>query len=179
DEIRALPIFFACVRTWRYLLRRAATPTVRRSVGAVWGGACNTTQGFLHFGTASCVEVSQSPVSRVRLCESPAESIGRHEVDERPLAVDLDDRQQLAVAGLELRVAVDQDLLQLEAELVAEGRHGLPRALAEVAPLCGVENDVRDRGRASSSPRRRGSPPARRRPSACSCRGSRASPRSR
>ena len=32
DEIRSLPIFRACVRTCRYLLRRAATPTVRRSV---------------------------------------------------------------------------------------------------------------------------------------------------
>ena len=31
DEIRSLPIFLACVSTWRYLLRRAATPTVRRS----------------------------------------------------------------------------------------------------------------------------------------------------
>ena len=83
--------------------------------------------------------MSQSPVSGVRLCEPPAESIGRHEVDERLLPVDLDDREQLAVAGLELRVAVDQDLLQLEAELVPERRDGLARTLAEVAPLRAVE----------------------------------------
>ena len=31
DEIRSLPIFFAWVSTWRYRLRRAATPTVSRS----------------------------------------------------------------------------------------------------------------------------------------------------
>src|SRR5262245_18092597 len=31
DEIRSVPILRAWVRTWRYRLRRAATPTVRRS----------------------------------------------------------------------------------------------------------------------------------------------------
>jgi hypothetical protein len=72
------------------------------------------------------------------LCEPPAESIGRHEVHERTLAVDLDDREQLAVAGLELRVAVDQDLLELEAELVSELGDSLASALAKVAPLRAV-----------------------------------------
>ena len=39
-------------------------------------------------------------------------------VHEAPPAVDLDDRDPLAVLRLELGVAVDQDLAQLEAELV-------------------------------------------------------------
>jgi hypothetical protein len=53
------------------------------------------------------------------LCELSPQRIGRHEVDERLLAVDLDDRDQLAEASLELSVTVDRNLLQLEAELVA------------------------------------------------------------
>ena len=42
------------------------------------------------------------------MCEPPPHRIGWHEVDERLLAVDLDDREQLAVARLELGVAVDR-----------------------------------------------------------------------
>jgi hypothetical protein len=75
------------------------------------------------------------------LCEPAAHCIGRHEVDERLLAVDLDDREQLAVTRLELWVAVDQDLLELEAELVPERRDGLVRTLTEVTPLRAVEPD--------------------------------------
>jgi hypothetical protein len=52
------------------------------------------------------------------LCEPAPHCIRWHEVDERLLAVDLDDREQFAVPSLELGVAVDQDLLELEAELV-------------------------------------------------------------
>ncbi|HEY3051710.1 MAG TPA: hypothetical protein VGJ40_08275 [Gaiellaceae bacterium] len=73
------------------------------------------------------------------MCEPSPQGIGRHEVDEGLVAVDLDDRNQLAVARLELGVAVDQDLLQLEAELVTERRDGLPCALAQVAVLRAVE----------------------------------------
>jgi hypothetical protein len=76
------------------------------------------------------------------LCEPPTHCIGRHEVDECALAVDLDDRQQLAVASLEIRVAVDQDLVQLEAELVPELDDRLARTLAEVAPLRAVQGYV-------------------------------------
>ena len=75
------------------------------------------------------------------MCEPATHCIRWHEVDERLLAVDLDDREQLAVASLELGVAVDQDLLELEAELVPERRDGLARTLAEVAPLRAVEPD--------------------------------------
>jgi hypothetical protein len=69
------------------------------------------------------------------LCEPPAQGIRLHEIDECLLAVDLDDREQLAVPGLELGIAVDQHLLELEAELVPERRDCLARTLAEVAPL--------------------------------------------
>jgi hypothetical protein len=75
------------------------------------------------------------------LCEPAPHCIRWHEVDECLLAVDLDDREQLAVPSLELGVAVDQDLLELEAELVPERRNGLARTLAEVAPARAVEPD--------------------------------------
>ena len=73
------------------------------------------------------------------MCEPAAQSVGRDEVDEGPLAVDLDDREQLPVPSLELRVAVDRDFFQLEAELLPELRDRIPRTLAEVAPLRAVE----------------------------------------
>jgi hypothetical protein len=56
-----------------------------------------------------------------------------HVVGECPLAVDLDDGNQLAVGGLEFRVAVDGDLLELEPELLAERPDLGQRTLAEVA----------------------------------------------
>ena len=62
-------------------------------------------------------------------------------VGEDPLAVELDDREPLAVAGLELRVARDVDLLELEAELGAELPELPARPVAEVAALCVVERD--------------------------------------
>ena len=57
-----------------------------------------------------------------------------------PLAVDLDDREQLAVTRLELLVAVDVDLLELEAGSACASTNR-PRALAEVAARRPVEND--------------------------------------
>ena len=75
------------------------------------------------------------------MCEPPAQGIRLHEVDECLLAVDLDDREQLAVASLEVGIAVDQHLLELEAELVTERRDGPARTLAEVAPRGAVEPD--------------------------------------
>jgi hypothetical protein len=61
-----------------------------------------------------------------------------HVVDEGTLAVDLDNRDPLAVGGLELGVARDvylheRDLLRGE---------NLPRAIAQVTALRGVEGDV-------------------------------------
>ena len=75
------------------------------------------------------------------MCEPSAQCGGRHEVDERLLAVDLHDREQLAIAGLQLRVVVDQDLVEVEAELVPQRDDGLAGALAEMAPGPAVEPD--------------------------------------
>lgn len=66
-----------------------------------------------------------------------------HEVRECVLAVDLDDRQALPVARLELGVASDVDELELEAELGLCVAHDLERALAEPAVGRVVEDDVR------------------------------------
>ena len=63
-------------------------------------------------------------------------------VDEAPPAVDLHHRDPLAVRGLELRIAVDRDLAQLEAELVVCRGDDAPSRCAEVAARRGEENDV-------------------------------------
>jgi len=62
-------------------------------------------------------------------------------IDEAPPAVDLDDRDPLPVRRLELGIAVDRDLPQLEAELVPCLRDHPPGRLAEVATRRGVEDD--------------------------------------
>jgi hypothetical protein len=64
-----------------------------------------------------------------------------HVVDEGALAVDLDHGQPLAVPRLQLGVAADVDLSQLEAELVARLRDDRPGPLAEVTALRVVEDD--------------------------------------
>jgi hypothetical protein len=75
------------------------------------------------------------------LCELSAQGVRRNEVDERLHAVDLEHRNQLPVARLELRVAVDRDLLELEPELVTQRGDGLAGALAQVAPGGPVQPD--------------------------------------
>jgi hypothetical protein len=88
------------------------------------------------------------------LCHFSPQRGGIHEVDEGALASDLDDRQPLAVARLELGVVVDLDLL--EPVLAELGGKGGPGAVAEVAAAAAVEDDrPTDRCRASSSLRRR------------------------
>jgi hypothetical protein len=62
-------------------------------------------------------------------------------VGEDPLSVDLDDREPLAIASLELGVTRDVDLLEREAELCAKLLELLARPVAEVAALCVVERD--------------------------------------
>jgi hypothetical protein len=90
------------------------------------------------------------------LCHTPAEGSRVHVVDERPLVVDLHDRQPLAVPALELGVAVDLDLL--EAVLPELGGQRRARPLAEVAAAPAVEDDLKspftDRCRGWSLPRR-------------------------
>jgi len=78
--------------------------------------------------------------------EAAAEGGLVHVVGERPLAVDLDDGDQLAVGDLELRVAVDGDLLELEPKLLAERPDLGQGTLAEVTLRCVIDGDSRDRG---------------------------------
>jgi len=66
-----------------------------------------------------------------------------HVIDEAPPAVDLHDGDPFAVRGLELGIAVDRDLAQLEAELVLRLRDDPPGSLAEVAARRGEEDDLR------------------------------------
>ena len=72
------------------------------------------------------------------MCEPPAKRCRIDEVDEFLLAVDLDDRDQLAEARLQLGVPVDRDLLELEPELVPSLDERRSRALTEVAALSPV-----------------------------------------
>ena len=65
-----------------------------------------------------------------------------HVVDETAPPVDLDHRDPLAVRGLQLGVAVDRDLPQLEAELVARSGDDAPGRRAEMAAGRGEEDDV-------------------------------------
>jgi hypothetical protein len=76
----------------------------------------------------------------------PAEGGRVDVVHERALAADLDDREPLPIAGLELRIARDVHLRQLERELVAQPGDDCARPLAEVASLGVVEDDLRRYG---------------------------------
>jgi hypothetical protein len=76
------------------------------------------------------------------LCNRTAEGIDLDVVREAPSAVDLDDRQPLAILGLERLVAGDVDLAEVEAEFLVEGSHLRQRPLAEVAALGVVDDDV-------------------------------------
>ena len=64
-----------------------------------------------------------------------------HEVSKDPLAVDLDHGQPLAVAHLELGIAGDVDLPELEVLLAAQLGQLRSRALAEMAVDGVVEGD--------------------------------------
>src|SRR6187397_3623468 len=140
DEIRSLPIFRACVSTWRYLLRRAATPTVRRSVTC--RSPCRSFVTKRHDSAYGSLRLAGRTTERpLRAAEPVAQRVGIDEVRERLLAVDLDDRQEGAVPRLELGVARDVDELEVEAELVACLRHDLERAGAEAAVGGVVDGD--------------------------------------
>jgi hypothetical protein len=64
------------------------------------------------------------------------------EVRERLLAVDLDDRQELPVARLELGVAGDVHLVEVELDVLPDRVERRSRPLAEAALRRGVENDL-------------------------------------
>ena len=67
------------------------------------------------------------------MCELPPQRIGRHEVDESLLPVDLDDGDQFPIARFQLLVSVDGNLLELESELIPELGDSRARPLAQVA----------------------------------------------
>ena len=75
--------------------------------------------------------------------EGVAETVRRDVVNRDSAAVHLDDREQLAVALLELRVAGDVDLLDGEAQLGRERGERPARPLAEVAAGRAVDDDAR------------------------------------
>jgi hypothetical protein len=63
-------------------------------------------------------------------------------MDEPSPAVDLNYGDPLAIGGLELGIAVDRNLPQLEAELVVRGCHHTLGRRAEVAARRGEEDDL-------------------------------------
>ena len=63
-------------------------------------------------------------------------------VGEPAPSVDLDDRDPLPILGLELGVAVDRNLPQLEAEFVMRSTDNAACRLAQVAAGRGVEDDI-------------------------------------
>jgi hypothetical protein len=77
------------------------------------------------------------------LCNRAAQRVRVHVVDEAAPAVDLDDRDPLAVLVLERGVAVDRNLAQLEAELVLRGSDDAAGRRAEMAASRGEEDDLR------------------------------------
>src|SRR4051794_31307552 len=130
--MRSFPIFFAWVRTWRYRLSLAATPTVSRSVTVTpCVAVCNTPVIVpARFGTCA------GPLRSRTLCVQFADKRGGVEVvDEGSPAVDLDHRQPLAVALLELGHPADVHLFELELVLGAHLCERRLRSLAEVAAV--------------------------------------------
>jgi hypothetical protein len=71
----------------------------------------------------------------------PPEGLGLDVVRADALAVELDDRDQLPVAALELWVAVDRHLLELEPELLLQRAQLRVGPLAEMTAVGLVEDD--------------------------------------
>ena len=80
--------------------------------------------------------------------QAPPQTLGMHEIREGLLTLDEDDRNPLPVAPLEVRIAPDVDLLELERDFRANLLEDAARALAQMAPLGGVDTDPRDRAHA-------------------------------
>jgi hypothetical protein len=81
------------------------------------------------------------------LCNRTAEWARLDVVGEPPPAVDLDHGEPLPVARLELRIAGDVNLAEVEVELLAEGSQLLERTLAEVTPRRVVDDDLGSMGK--------------------------------
>jgi hypothetical protein len=75
-------------------------------------------------------------------------STGIHVIDESALAVDLHDREPLAIPRLEPRIPADVNVIELEVDLLADLFENLARAFAEMAALRVIQDDLTDRYRA-------------------------------
>jgi hypothetical protein len=85
--------------------------------------------------------------STVSLCAEPAaQRVALDVVRERGLAVDLDNGEPLPIPRLQVGVAADVHLAQLEWNLLADGEQVGPRPLAQMAALRVVERDARGYG---------------------------------
>jgi hypothetical protein len=83
------------------------------------------------------------------LCDYFAtKSIWIHVIDESPLAVDLHNRQPLAILRLEPRIPADVGLLEFEVGLFADLFENQARAFAEVAAFRVIQDDLTDKYRA-------------------------------
>src|SRR5512146_3294742 len=120
--MRSLPIFRACASTCRYRESRAATPTpTRLSPGrAPSTELCNIEALCPKVHGAERRTGRLSPWRAASPKRASAQRLFVHAVDRDLLSVHLDHRQVLPVATLELAVARDVDLLELESELVAQ-----------------------------------------------------------
>jgi hypothetical protein len=76
------------------------------------------------------------------LCNRFAKRSDLQVVRETAPPVDLDDREPLAILGLEGRIAGDIDFAEGEAELRLERPHLLERPFAEMAALRVIDDDV-------------------------------------
>ena len=78
------------------------------------------------------------------MCGQPAPQRVREDVvREQPLALEFDDREELAVRGLEVGVPGDVDLDKRESELLAQRDELLAGSFAEVTALRVEERDGR------------------------------------
>ena len=75
-------------------------------------------------------------------------SIWIHVIDESPLAIDLHNRQPLAILRLEARIPADVDFVELEVSLFADLFEDRARAFAEVAALRVIQDNPTDKYRA-------------------------------
>ena len=75
------------------------------------------------------------------MCNRAAQGVGVDVVHEAAPAVDLHDRDPLAIRRFELGIAVDRYLPQVESELVVRRAHHAPSRRAEVAARRRIEDD--------------------------------------
>src|SRR5829696_4237852 len=137
--MRSLPILRACVRTCRYRLSRAATPTVSLSPTT---GACVVACDIPAIVPARFTPCAGSSWGLGLCAQFATERLLRNVVDERLGAVDLHGGKQLTVPLLELGVAGDVHLAELEGELRSKALQCGASTLAQVTARRVVEGDL-------------------------------------